>query len=81
MKKLVILGVSCFLLVGIVFYFFVVQGREAKFIPKTGEGAHCKKECAMQFSKCDSSPYSCNNGYRGCVESCSDQERIDISNE
>lgn len=81
MKKLIILSVSCFLLVGIVFYFFVVRGRQPQFIPKTGAGASCKKDCATQLTRCDVSPYSCDNGYGRCIEACADQERIGIPNE
>ena len=46
------------------------------FTPTTMQGAECKRVCAMGQQSCFGSPYTCDNGYKGCIESCIDIDRL-----
>jgi hypothetical protein len=46
------------------------------FTPTTMQGAECKRVCAMGQSSCDGNPYTCDNGYKSCIESCIDIDRL-----
>jgi hypothetical protein len=47
-----------------------------KFTPTTMRGAECKRECAMGRQACRANPYTCDNGYSGCIEACIDIDRL-----
>ncbi len=47
-----------------------------KFTPTTMKGAECKRECAMGEQSCVGNPYTCDNGYASCIESCIDIDRL-----
>lgn len=44
------------------------------FVPRTAEGARCKKECATSMASCQGSSYTCDKANNQCVESCIELE-------
>ena len=47
------------------------------FTPTTMQGAECKRVCAMGQQSCSGvSPLTCQQGYKSCIESCIDIDRL-----